>query len=290
MWFNEISESDTRTSYEITNRVYEGTTSTGTQTLIGDSPAYGRILFLDGEVQSAEADEHIYHETLVHPVMSGAFHDHADPLRVLVIGGGEGATVREVLRWMNVGSVDWVDYDTALVELCKTHLRWAPSVYNDRRVTFYGADIKEVLPSLGTYHVIIIDLPDPDGTTGYLYSPSFWEDLQEHLVEGGRMVSHCGPVRPFGRIGEGYQRLMFVRPNGAFYHVSIPSFQGEWGFLMWGGLNDALPFEYVEKGAFVPLTLRAVDSEQIRRWAQPERAWKTALGAFIPDDKIPDAM
>ena len=262
----EMSESDARTIYPVTRRVWSGRTAWQAVEIV-DSPAYGRMLFLDGELQSASADEVVYHEALVHPAMAGAAVAFGDrPLRILVVGGGEGATVREVLRWPTVERVDWVDIDGQLVELCETHLGWAPSVRTDPRVRFFAEDVRTVLPRAerGEYDVIILDLPDPDGETDYLYSSDFWFDIQRVLQDdGGRLVTHCGPVRPFGCVGEGFQRIWDagVASVGGFYHVGIPSFQGEWGFwLMVSGRDWSRPFDFVRTS---PTTLGIVTSVSV---------------------------
>lgn len=272
--FTEVSESPTITTYRLTQRIYEGRTAKGVDVLIADSEEYGRMLFLDGELQSAAADEHIYHETLVHPAMAASLAGGEQGLAgvsVLVVGGGEGATVREVARWHHVRRIDWVDYDEELVSLCQQHLGWAPFARDAQHVRFMGMDIGEALPLLGEYDVIILDLPDPDGDTGYLYSPLFWQDMQDHLRPGGRIVSHCGPVQPWGIIGDGYQRLLRDGPAGAaFYHQVIPSFQGEWGFLIWGG-------PVAPPRVFAPLDMRVATSEQIRRWGTLEKYWQAAV-------------
>jgi spermidine synthase len=270
-WITESSESDTRTSYPINRVVWEGATTACGSVVIADSSAFGRMLFLDGELQSAAADEHIYHEALVHPVMT------MSPLhaRVLVIGGGEGATVREVLRW-KPRQVDWVDIDGELVERCRMHLAWAPAVYSDPTVRFHPHDIREVLPRLGTYDVIILDLPDPDGDTGYLYSDAFMRDIHAHLTIDGSIATHCGPVRPFGDIGAGFQRLRpcTLGPGDArphfrkFYSQMIPSFQSEWGFLIWTGMN---------RQRALPSGLRVADEDQLERWFTPSKLWKAVL-------------
>ena len=276
--YTEQSESDAITTYLLERRICQVRTAAGVDTLVADSPTYGRMLFLDGELQSAEADEHIYHETLVHPVMSGV----GAGARVLVVGGGEGATVREVMRW-RPAAVDWVDYDVDLVNLCRLHLRWAPGIWDNPAVTFYGADIRDVLPTLGLYDVIVLDLPDPDGDTGYLYSTEFWRDMAAHLGPRGRMVTHCGPVRPFRGVGAGFQRVwdgtrdagITLSPAG-FYSIGIPSFQGDWGFWLWsadGHLFDA------EGG--LPVGLRVVDGEQMRRWGTPSLLWSEAVGSTV---------
>jgi len=263
-WITESSESDTRTSYPVTDRIFEGSTASCASVVIADSATFGRMLFLDGELQSTSADEHIYHEALVHPVMARS----VKAARVLVVGGGEGATVREVLRW-KPALVDWVDIDGALVELCKQHLGWAPDVYDDPVVHFHAADIREMLPGLGSYDVIILDLPDPDGDTGYLYSDMFMIDLHAHLAIDGSMATHCGPVRPFGNIGEGFQRLRHEFGAEHFYSQMIPSFQSEWGFLLWKARNHSV--------RSLPSGLRLVDQNQLAIWEMPSKLWRSAL-------------
>lgn len=274
-WITELSESDTRTSYPITNWVWNGKTAVCDDVKIADSPVFGRMLFLDGELQSAAADEHIYHETLVHPVMTGS----PANARVLVVGGGEGATVREVLKW-DPACVDWVDIDGELVALCKTHLKWAPSVASHPNVHYYAEDIAKALTRLDMYDVIILDLPDPDGDTGFLYSDTFWYDLHDHLTPGGRIVSHCGPVRPFGDIGAGFQRLLRQFGKEGFYSQTIPSFQSEWGFLSWPSLPP--PELIYNAGNRFPKTNRAVDMIHVVALASGlSFLWQTAVDALL---------
>jgi len=276
-WITEESESDTRTSYPVTSIVWSGPTTMCNSVIIAKSPVFKTMLFLDGELQSAGADEHIYHETLVHPVMGGAGRGK----RVLVVGGGEGATVREVLRWSPV-AVDWVDIDMELVNLCRMHLKWAPEVYANPVVQYYPQDIRVALPTLGLYDVIILDLPDPDGDTGYLYSQEFWADMLLHLAPEGRMVTHCGPVRPFGGVGEGVQRLQEPL-NGAglgfdragFYTQMIPSFQSEWGFWMYVRSANDSPFGF-RTMVELPQDLRVVDARTLEQWANPPLLWRLA--------------
>jgi spermidine synthase len=297
----EVSESDAQTSYPITQRVWEGRTAFQ-EVVIADSPTYGRMLFLDGELQSASADEHIYHSALVHPVMGRLPAGRCASARVLVVGGGEGATVREVLRW-GVAAVDWVDIDGELVSVCEDHLGWAPGVLRDPRVRYVAVDIRDWLRSViggpasafaeashtgnaargsgCTYDVIILDLPDPDGDTGYLYSPDFWQDIQRFLKTDGLFVTHVGPVRPYDGIGEGAKRVVETAREGGikltrdgFYHIGIPSFQGEWGF--WMGSVGCLGETWM-----VLEDEDVADADQMNAWARPSRVWKTAVSALL---------
>jgi spermidine synthase len=284
----EISEADASTTYTLERRIYQGRTTVGTDVIIGDSPVYGRMLFLDGELQSASSDEHVYHEALVHSAMLMAAPETGG--RVLVVGGGEGATVREVLKWPTA-TIDWVDYDGDLVRLCESHLQWAPFVLEHPRVTFMAADIRDALPRLAPqYDVVILDLPDPDGETGWLYSAEFWTAMKGLVAPTGRLVTHCGPVRPFGNIGEGFMRVQRVlgearvsRLSG-FYSVPIASFQGEWGFWMWAP-GGAEPFgELTKYGSqrawWIPAPLRVAKLEQIRAWAACMPVWHGALAGL----------
>lgn len=231
----------TSTRYAVTRCLFSGQTDSARSVII-ENPEYGRMLFIDNELQSCTYDEHIYHETLVHPVMRSL--DHIDDKRVLVIGGAEGATVREVLRWgpNKVRSVDWVDIDGALVHVCRTHLNYAPaSVYSRRNIHYYAQDIMVFLNNPNThakYHCIIIDLPDPDPNEHVLYRAEFWRLVRRALKSRGAVVSHTGPVEP----GAGRQEGLDIIRSGAMlhnrfergyaYHTMVPSFQGEWGFWM----------------------------------------------------------
>jgi spermidine synthase len=205
------------------------------ETVIVKSADYGSMLFLDNELQSTSYDEKIYHETLVHPIMN--VFSAVENKHILVIGGAEGATVREVLKWDSIKMVEWVDIDNRLVELCKTHLQYTPaSVYSDSRLFHFGDDIMHHLALVTDpiYDIIIIDLPDPDPEMGTpLYGPEFWELMRKSLKPGGGMVTHTGPVEP----GLGRQVGMKMVQDGVGvvghpYHSMIPSFQGEWGFWM----------------------------------------------------------
>lgn len=283
--FAEISESDARTTYMI-RPVWRGRTE-WQDVVIGDSPIYGRMLFLDGELQSASADEHIYHESLIHPAMATVVSESVGEatagLRVLVVGGGEGATVREVLRWGDaVGEVVWVDIDRELVGLCEENLRWAPGVLEDAKVTYFGEDIRVAWGrDIGFFDVIVLDLPDPDGDTGYLYSDAFWNDVRAHLAVGGAVVTHCGPVRPLGNVGEGFQRvrtsLERLGGGGRFYHIGIPSFQGDWGFFLWRREPEGFPSRQVT----MPTGLRVVDLDQLNVWARSSKVWAEAIGTSV---------
>ncbi len=210
------------------------------EAVLADIKGLGRCLFLDKEIQSASEDEDIYHECLVHPVMMAA----TSREKVLVIGGGEGATVREVLKWQDVSHVDWVDIDGEVVEACKKYLPWSQeAAYTDPRVHFVAEDIRSFFKRTDTkYNVIIIDLPDPDPeenplNVDCLLNRAFWQSVQTHLTKGGVWVSHTGPVRRRGPSGAKFIRRATAMADICSlhmteYHAVIPSFQDDWGWIM----------------------------------------------------------
>jgi len=237
----------TSTRYEVTNCLFAGRTQYA-DTVIVSNPDYGNMLFLDGELQSTSYDEAIYHETLVHPILNAL--NNTDDKTVLVVGGAEGATVREVLRWgpNKVHHVDWVDIDGGLVNLCQENLKYVDnSVYAHRNVTFYGLDIMEFLRDGDKcYDCIIIDLPDPDPSDTILYGAEFWKLIYGSLKIGGGISTHCGPVEPGLGRQSGLDIVRSGSQNSGFpYHTFIPSFQSEWGFWMSlpPGSNNDFPQE-----------------------------------------------
>ena len=245
VYAEDAVSADNTTLYKLENCIWAGRSPFCEEIVFANSPTYGKVLFLDREIQSAQSDEALYHEHLVQPVMNATADVHGK--RVLIIGGGEGATAREVLKWSaeSVKEVVWVDIDGGLVDLCRRHLGWAnDSVYNDPRLTYCAEDIRYFLKRDDSlFDIIIMDLPDPDCETlaktdtdmyGHylLYGYQFMAQLRIHLRGPRAIVSHCGPIRP-GEL-EGLQWMMNAggSGNGFPYYTIIPSFQGSWGFWM----------------------------------------------------------
>jgi spermidine synthase len=249
VFVEDACSADTTSMYPLTD-VYWAGKSAICDIVIAQSPVFGKVLFLDKEIQSAESDEAIYHEHLIHPIMNTM--RKRENKRVLVVGGGEGATCREVLKWNSVGHVDWVDIDGDLVGLCRKHLGWTPeTVYEDKHLMYYPQDIRVFLQNNDTlYDIIVLDLPDPDVDelrnvvdtgdvrTCMLYSHTFMHLVKAHLTDG--VVSHVGPISPGGDEKVRRACLTWVRDAciavglgaGHAYHVAIPSFQGSWGYWM----------------------------------------------------------
>ncbi|MCD6340807.1 MAG: polyamine aminopropyltransferase [Desulfurococcales archaeon] len=154
---------------------------------------YGRALILDGYIQSAEADEFIYHESLVHPVMV----THSNPSRVLIIGGGEGATLREVLKHSCVKEAVMVDIDGELVEFARKYLDFMhQGAFYDPRAKIVIDDGKRYVARCDSsiFDVVIIDLTDPYSSeiAKSLYTKEFYAEVKRILKSDGIMVTQAG--------------------------------------------------------------------------------------------------
>ena len=230
-WIQEYITSNLYQMMAIKGRVFS--TKTAFQEVeVVDSLQHGRCLLLDGKTQSAEVDEFIYHEGLVHPAMV----THPNPVSVFIAGGGEGATLREALAHNTVERAVMVDLDSEVVEVC---VRYLPNhhrgAFDDSRTELYHRDAREYLETTeDTYDVIIIDLPDPQeaGPASLLYTQNFYRLLSQRLNPQGLMAVQSEPcmvgnLEAFSAINN---TLRSVFPHVYPYHIMVPSFASDWGF------------------------------------------------------------
>jgi len=233
MWFNDVGPWNEAHQFAVEKIIVSGQTRYQ-QVAIFESYEYGEMLAIDGLVQSAEDDEYIYHESLVHPALVA----HPSPASVLVIGGGEGATIREVLRHPTVRRVVMVDIDKELVELCKEHLDdWHRGSFDDPRLELVFGDGGEyVEKTREAFDCIIIDLTDTldEGPALPLYTEEFYRTVKTRLTNSGLLV-----VQAMELTGLDYADHRTVRRTleGLFRHVNsytafVPSFWSAWGFVV----------------------------------------------------------
>ena len=236
----------------ISGIVYSGRTKYQ-QVEIFDTEPFGRVLRLDGKTQSSQSDEYVYHEALVHPVMLY----HPAPRRVFIGGGGEGATLREVLRHRSVESVVMVDLDEEVVNLCKEYLpTWHQGAFDDPRVELRHEDALAYLENADEpFDVMILDLVDPmeAGPAYRLYTQEFYRMASDRLTDHGALVVQSGPaiagmtagpatdanshepealtdlVRGFTAL---YHTLDSVFPVVTGYSPVIMDFGGAWSFVL----------------------------------------------------------
>ncbi|MBD1807470.1 fused MFS/spermidine synthase [Microcoleus sp. FACHB-SPT15] len=201
---------------------------------IVETGAYGKGLVLDGKWQSCIGDEFLYHEPLVHPAMIC----HSSPRNVLVLGGGEGATVREILRWKTVEQVMMVDIDGEVVEACREHMpEMHQGAFDDPRTNLVIGDALEVLDTTEQkWDIVISDLSDPieEGPSFQLFTKEYFEKAQRVLAPGGYFVLQAGPVAPVeltlhARL---VNTLKAVFPNVHSYASHTPTYGSPWGFAI----------------------------------------------------------
>ena len=201
---------------------------------IVDTPAYGKALILDGNWQSCVVDEFLYHEPLVHPAMLF----HGTPRQVAILGGGEGATLREVLRWKTVERVVMIDLDEAVVAACKTFLpEMHQGAFEDPRAEILTCDATEWLDSTDElFDVVISDLSEPleAGPCYQLFTQEYYRQVQRVLAPHGVFTLQAGSVSPreitvFARVAK---TLSTVFDRVWPYTSFVPSFITPWGFLL----------------------------------------------------------
>lgn len=231
-WYIEQTSEDEIILHSLREILYSGSSPYQRIEVIR-SGNFGRCLILDGKMQSAETDEFIYHEALVHPIMLLS----DTPQRVLIAGGGEGATLREVLKYP-VKEVVMVDLDRSVIEVSKQYLpEWSSGAFDDPRVRLEINDARVYIESVKNYFdVIIIDLPEPaEGGPAYLlYTKEFYEKVKEALTEQGMMVTQSAStaihnIKVFVSIVTTLKEVFpYVKP----YTVFVPSFFAPWGFVL----------------------------------------------------------
>ena len=231
--------------FEFTNRRGEQISREVTQVIVHqqtefqtldvvDTVSHGRALFLDNKIQSAEQDEFIYHEALVHPalMLAGA------PRTVFIAGGGEGATLREVLRHRSVERAIMVDIDAAAVEACRRYLpSWQQGAFDDPRVRLIHADARQVLAdSAEQFDAVIVDITDPlaGGPSYRLFTREFYELVAARLTPRGAMAVQAESTDT--GVWDAHltvvQTARQVFPHVAPYRAHVPSFSESWGFLV----------------------------------------------------------
>ena len=230
-WFHDGLSPDLGVVHRIEEYLYSGRSAYQGIEVIR-TRSFGVSLVLDGKIQSSEADEFIYHEALVQPAMIA----HPEPRTVLIAGGGEGATLREVLKHRSVERATMVDLDEQVVSVCRQYLpAFSDGAFDDPRTEFIVGDFgRFVQESQRKFDVIIIDLPDPleVGPAQLLYTREFYAAVKHRLAPGGIMTvqsesSRWYDLRAFIAI---VHTIGGVFTHAAPYQVHIPSFSSLWGF------------------------------------------------------------
>lgn len=185
----ELQTSSSGIFFTVEDVLYEGR-SRFQRIEIVRNRAFGRVLFLDGLVQTTERDEFYYHEMLVHPALAS----HPRPDRVLIIGGGDGGALREVLKHP-VKKAWLVEIDAQVVAACREHFPWLRSALRDPRAELVIADGNVFVDEVRErFDVILVDSSDPVGPSTVLHQEAFYRKLKSKLEPGGIVAAQAGSL------------------------------------------------------------------------------------------------
>lgn len=290
LWFTERHTKNVGFSIRVNRQLYSET-SEFQRIDIFESPEFGRFLAIDGYMMLTEKDEFIYHEMITHVAM--CVHPH--PRDVLVIGGGDGGTARELLRYASVRSLDLVEIDEKVVEASRRFLPQTAACLDDPRVHFYFEDgLRFIRKPKDAYDVIIVDSTDPFGPGEGLFTKEFYGNCNKALREDGIMVNqHESPFYEADAYAmqRAHKRIVESFPISRVYQAHIPTYpSGHWlfgfaskkhhpvqgvDFSRWQKLQ--IPTRYynvhLHQGAFclptyVENMLRAVETEEKTPYAE----------------------
>lgn len=231
---------------------------------IYETEGFGKLLVLDGTVQLVEVGEESYHEALVHPVMLA----HPNPRRVLVIGGGDGGTLREVLRHETVEKATMVEIDEGVVEASYLYLDVAKDLLDrllkgeeQRAELIIGDGVKYLKESNERFDVIIVDSTDPVGPAKLLFSEDFYRSAYEKLSEKGLYITQAGSVYLFtNELLDAYRAMKKVFDRVYYFSFPVIGYASPWSFLV--GVKGDVDFRRVDLERAKNLRLYYYDPER----------------------------
>jgi len=207
--------------------------------IIFENAAFGRVMALDGVVQTTERDEFIYHEMMAHvPLIA-----HGQAKKVLIIGGGDGGMLREVSRHTGVEQITMVEIDAGVITFCRQYLpRHSAGAFDDPRFTLVIDDgVNFVTGSQEKFDVIISDCTDPVGPGASLFTYDFYQGCARCLNEGGIFVAQNGVcfLQQEEAINS-HRKLSRYFSDVSFYQAAIPTYYGGIMTFAWASQNAAL--------------------------------------------------
>ena len=238
--------------------------------LFFESYQNGVCIAIEGDIQSCEADEAIYHEALVQPAMLL----HPEPKTVLIMGGGEGATAREVLKHdKTLQKAVMVDIDKEFVEVCQKVIpSWSQGVWDNEKLQVHYMDINEYFDKTDDrFDVVIGDLVDVDDWDSFLanlYSESFYERLKKLLNPGAIVATQAGALNTVKNTNHINVRksLKEVFQNVYSYGIVVPSFYSLWGYVLASDVKIEVDAQTIsERIASRGVALEMVDGEDIAK-------------------------
>lgn len=237
-WIAETLHSGYQQRFEV-DRVLFSEKTEFQDMVIFENKRFGRVLVLDGVIQTTEADEFIYHEMMVHaPILA-----NGEARRVLIIGGGDGGCLREALRHPGVEKVTMVEIDPTVVDLSKEYLpKHSDGAFDDPRTDLVIADgLKYVAESDEAFDVIIVDSTDPIGPGEVLFTDEFYTDCRARLSPNGILVTQNSvPFLQPSAFKPALSRLQSIFPYSTCYGISVPTYIGGHMTLGFSTMNAEL--------------------------------------------------
>ena len=230
LWYTDQHTKDVRFSMKVMRQI-ASQKSENERIDILDTVEYGRVLVLDGELFLTEKDEFIYHEMLAHVPM--AVHPHVR--NVLVIGSGDGGTVRELVKYKAVNRIDVVQPDKDLVTLAMAHLTFCSAAFRDKRVHIHVEEgLRFVRGKVNEYDLIIVDSADPYGPAEGLFTREFYGNCWKALRADGVLINqHESPFYSEHSLSvrNAHRHIATVFELSMLYQAHIPSYpSGHWLF------------------------------------------------------------
>lgn len=212
-------------TYEVQNILYRGK-SRFQDIMVFENPQFGKMLILDGAVQITERDEFFYHEMIAHPLM----HAHPNPKKVVVIGGGDGGTVREALKHKSVEKVYFVEIDPEVIRVSREFFPNVAGCIDDPRVEIKCMDGAEFIKSLkNEIDVVMVDSTDPIGFARSLFSEEFLNSVKNALTPEGMYVTQSESMLLHPDIVKAIQEtIRKVFPITDLYSTSLATYPGNW--------------------------------------------------------------
>lgn len=230
LWFTENHTDNVKFSMRVDRHIVS-VKSDFQKIDVFDTTEFGRVLVIDDYIMLTEKDEFIYHEMITHVPMAV----NPNIKKVLVIGAGDGGTVRELTRYNSLKRIDMVEIDRKVVEICKEFIPQTASKLDDKRVNLYFEDgLKFVKTKKNEYDLIIVDSTDPIGPGEELFSLEFYENCFNALVDDGILVNqHESPYYPEDAetMQRTHKKIESVFPIATVYQAHIPTYgSGHWLF------------------------------------------------------------
>ncbi|WP_093227707.1 polyamine aminopropyltransferase [Thermoflavimicrobium dichotomicum] len=214
-----------------------------------ETEQFGKMMVLDGMVMTTDEDEFVYHEMITHIAMN----THPNPKHVLVVGGGDGGAIREILRYSSVEKAVLAEIDGKVIEAAQNYFPQIAGGLSDPRVEIQVTDgIRHIAENKNKYDVILVDSTEPVGPAVGLFQKSFYEGIKEALKEDGIMVAQTeSPWFNRDLIRRVFRDISATFPITRLYTASIPTYpSGLWSFTIGSKKYDPLEVDESQLQSF----------------------------------------